>query len=245
MTTTALYLTAAFVAAASTAALEDRQIASFSSGVNAEGWQELNDPVMGGQSFGNFSVIDKQYGLFQGEVKNVTFLHAPGFCKVQKELFLKETIDLSEFGSDIKNSGIKLKVAYAQPEDQTPYSKYRFSLSGPNIAKSSEHERYGSYKGDFVVKADTDGACHVVTIPFNAFSSDWSDFTGECGGVDPDGRQHKCCSDSAEVCPTTEGLKKIDGLSVWAEGVEGKYALKIYEVNATASVSGDASIAKC
>ena len=67
-------------------------------------WSEQNDPVsqersllysagalnlwslqvMGGQSSGNFSVVEQgseSYGLFQGTVRNVSFLHAPGFCR--------------------------------------------------------------------------------------------------------------------------------------------------------------------
>merc|ERR1711998_85904 len=43
-------------------------------------WKEANDPVMGGQSQGNFSVV-ADHGVFQGTVKNVSFLHAPGFCQ--------------------------------------------------------------------------------------------------------------------------------------------------------------------
>lgn len=47
-------------------------------------WVAVNDPVMGGQSSGNVS-IDSTRGVadWQGDVKIVPFLHAPGFCNVQ------------------------------------------------------------------------------------------------------------------------------------------------------------------
>lgn len=44
-------------------------------------WEEENDPVMGGQSYGNWTSYDN-FGRFQGETKDVPFLKAPGFCSV-------------------------------------------------------------------------------------------------------------------------------------------------------------------
>merc|ERR1711990_1003745 len=47
-------------------------------------WEAVNDPVMGGQSYGNFSVDDiRKVAIWEGEVKIVPFLHAPGFCNAQ------------------------------------------------------------------------------------------------------------------------------------------------------------------
>jgi hypothetical protein len=158
--------------------------------------------------------------------------------------------------------GIKLKVGYAQPTGETPFPTFRFSLSGKNIPKhgGEAHEYEGSYKGDFHVKPTTTtisdssktsdskqgqeagDACQVISMPFSSFSSDWSDFNGECGGTDPDGTVHRCCSsDAEEVCPSADRLKSVDGITIWAEGVEGVFALRVYEVNVTDAISETSS----
>ena len=69
-----------------------------------------------------------------------------------------------------------------------------------------------------------------------AFSSDWSDFTGECNTKDPDGYQHLCCDASSgmpwqEPCPTTKGLESIIGLSVWSDGVLGNFSISIRSIS--------------
>jgi hypothetical protein len=45
-------------------------------------WNPVNDPVMGGQSTSTFNV-EASKGIFEGEVKVVTFLGAPGFCNLE------------------------------------------------------------------------------------------------------------------------------------------------------------------
>merc|ERR1711991_749545 len=45
-------------------------------------WRPVNDPVMGGQSTSKFS-IEEPLGIFEGEVKIVTFLGAAGFCNLE------------------------------------------------------------------------------------------------------------------------------------------------------------------
>ena len=48
-------------------------------------WAEQNDPVMGGQSSGNFTIVGQGHSgvhaHFTGVVRNVSFLKAPGFCR--------------------------------------------------------------------------------------------------------------------------------------------------------------------
>jgi hypothetical protein len=47
-------------------------------------WETVNDPVMGGQSRSTFTVdATRKLGVWDGEVKIVPFLHAPGFCNLQ------------------------------------------------------------------------------------------------------------------------------------------------------------------
>jgi hypothetical protein len=69
--------------------------------------------------------------------------------------------------------------------------------------------------------------------PFNSMSWDWSDATGECTTKDPDGYQHKCCSDDKAVCPTAKLLKSLFSFAIWAEGAEGKFHLEIKEIAAS------------
>merc|ERR1712178_149441 len=49
-------------------------------GPEHKGTQE-NDPVMGGESTGTFT-IENELGVFDGEVVDVPYLQAPGFIKV-------------------------------------------------------------------------------------------------------------------------------------------------------------------
>ena len=96
------------------------------------------------------------------------------------------------------------------------------------------HELVGSYKAGFNVSAGTGWS--KVSIPMDSFSSDWSDFTGECSTKDPDGYQHKCCSTAnPEVCPTAETLKVVDGFTIWAEGVAGVFRLDIDSISAVSA----------
>ena len=67
----------------------------------------------------------------------------------------------------------------------------------------------------------------VVSVPFNHFSSDWSDYTGACDTKDPDGTQHYCCNQKADVCPQPTNLAEITNLAIWGEGAEGDVHLEI------------------
>lgn len=79
------------------------------------------------------------------------------------------------------------------------YAGFRVSIGAIGIPHHKEgHEVLGSYKANFSVAAGSEFA--PVTVPFNQFSWDWSDYTGSCATKDPDGYQHKCCSDSPDVC---------------------------------------------
>merc|ERR1719421_1820605 len=54
-------------------------------------WETVNDPVMGGQSDSTFK-MDKAngVGVWDGEVKIVPFLKAPGFCNLQAPGLMKK-----------------------------------------------------------------------------------------------------------------------------------------------------------
>ena len=65
-------------------------------------------------------------------------------------------------------------------------------LNAKNVTRpphSGMHHSMPSFKSDFKF-GGADGSLQTVRVPFSSFSVDWSDFTGECGGKDPDGTQH-------------------------------------------------------
>ena len=63
-------------------------------------WSEQNDPVMGGSSTGNYSVVktgESAHALFQGTVRNVSFLHAPGYCRIGTVFPFGHIVDASDY----------------------------------------------------------------------------------------------------------------------------------------------------
>jgi len=186
-------------------------------------WVENNDPIMGGQSHGNWSVLG-DFGRFQGTVKNVSFLHAPGFCRA---------VTISPMMKDASAyavGGLKLTV-----RTQTPnYKGFKLSFGTLGAPKHhGGHEIQGSFKTSFGVPASSGGEWQTVFLKFDKFSADWSDYTGECSTKDPDGYQHQCCSeDHLEVCPNEKRLRGINSFNIWAEGSEGDFQLDVKEIAA-------------
>ena len=203
-------------------------------------WSEQNDPVMGGQSTGNFSVVqdgENSHALFQGTVRNVSFLHAPGFCRITTVFPHGHLEDASSF-LEGGNGAIQLVVRNGMHTlVGSEYTGFKVAVISTKAGRHhGGHAVFGMYKANFdmgeVRKAGLTG-WDTVTIPLQKFSSDWSDFTGECKTKDPDGYQHKCCETGSEdVCPDKEGLSHVNGLSVWAEGVEGDFKLLLKSISA-------------
>merc|ERR1712039_163568 len=192
-------------------------------------WEEKDDPVMGGGSKGAvFSLNDPAFGSFitwQGAVKNVSFLNAPGFCSIQTTSL--STQDAHAFIA----GGLVLKVRSSTPG----YRGFKVKFAAPSIpVHHGYHGRgYGSQAQGFHVPASKGAEFQTVFLPFNGFSYDWSDFTGDCSTKDPDGFQHQCCSQNASICPTVKQLTGLDSVMIYAEGVEGKFHLDVQEIKAT------------
>merc|ERR1719235_2501508 len=179
---------------------------------------ELNDPVMGGQSTGTWHVdATAREGIFDGEVKDVPSLKAPGFIKAAAD---GKFPDVSEFA----DGNLVLTVRTSTPD----YAGYRvtftsgaaspaFSCAGGGSLPFSR----GCYKQKFSVPAGSDFV--EVKLPFNTFSDKWSSATGE---------QTETCAKDKSVCPTAEKLKKIQRIEFWAEGALGKLHLEIKSVSA-------------
>lgn len=188
-------------------------------------WTEMDDPVMGGGSKGTVTLKDV-FSTWQGSVKNVSFLHAPGFCSIETTALA--TKDAHAFIS----GGLVLKVRSSTPE----YKGFKLKFYSPSIpVHHGAHGRgYGSQAQSFKVPASKNGEWQSVFLPFHGFSYDWSDFTGDCFTKDPDGFQHRCCDEkNHDVCPTAKQLEGLAQVRIYAEGVEGDFQLDVQEVTAT------------
>jgi hypothetical protein len=188
-------------------------------------WKEQDDPVMGGGSKGVWAVQDG-IGVWQGTVTNVTFLKAPGFCSVRTV-----SLPVADASAYI-DGGFLLKVRSSTPE----YKGFKLRFESPSIpAHHGQHGgSAGSHAQGFEVPASQNGEWQSVFLPFNGFSWDHSDYTGDCATQDPDGFQHRCCSkENPDVCPTSEQLQSIDSFKLYAEGVQGDFQLDINEIVAT------------
>lgn len=202
--------------------------------VETSTWEPRDDPVMGGGSKSNWS-LEEDYGVWQGSVTNVSFLGAPGFCAVR-------TISLpSVDASAYIDGGLVLKVRSSTPE----YTGFKLRFEGPSVPRHVNQygppTLPGSQLSPFKVPASLNGEWRSAFLPFSSFSYDHSDYTGKCDTVDPDGYQHRCCSDAApEVCPNSTQLETIDAFVINAEGVEGKFQMDIKEIVAVGSAPSHA-----
>jgi hypothetical protein len=188
-------------------------------------WREMDDPVMGGGSKGTVALEDT-FSTWQGTVKNVSFLHAPGFCSIVATALTSKDAHAFIAG------GMLLKVRSSTPA----YTGFKLKFYGPNIPKHHGSHGYGSgsQAQPFKVPASKNGEWQSVFLPFHGFSYDWSDFTGDCFTKDPDGFQHRCCDEkNHDVCPTAKQLEGLERVSIYAEGVEGDFQLEVQEVKAT------------
>jgi Complex I intermediate-associated protein 30 (CIA30) len=202
------------------------------------GWKVLNDPVMGGKSVGNFTIVNG-IGILVGQVNNIPFLHVPGFLQVQSHV--SHVSPSSNDHSDNPNVNTTPKDVFPDISSctamelwirsQSPYyTGYRMSF-GTQHAPHGKRFAYG-YKAHFMVppppssvsvssvshphtnteeqdeddddKEDLPAAWHSITIPFEEFTDDWDDATG-----DP---IHSCNatagSENAVYCPNVATLHR-------------------------------------
>jgi len=174
---------------------------------------EMNDPVMGGESNGTWTVnTDQGFAIMNGEVVDVPSLSAPGFIKSYADGTFKDV------SADIDGDLI-LSVRSTTPE----YKGFRVTLaagtSSPAYAcagGSSIPFSGGCYKATFSVHSND--SFQDIKIPLNQFSDHWSPATGE---------HTKECSYDKSVCLTSKDLKKIKRVEFWGEGYLGKVHLEI------------------
>lgn len=193
-------------------------------------FKEMNDPVMGGESTGSFTV-ESNTGVFDGEVVDVPFLKAPGFIKAYA--------DQGDHGktfkdvSDYINGDLVLRLTSTTPE----YEGFRVTIvSGATMPQYScangatVPQSNGCYKAKFSVPASKNGEEQEIRIPVNEFSDHWSPYTGDLNV--------ECKADS-KVCITKDGLANLQRVEVWAEGVAGKANLQIRTIEFSKSKNSE------
>ena len=169
-------------------------------------WIAVNDPVMGGQSTGSFTV-EGGLGVFEGEVKDVPFLKAPGFIAVRN----------TSGGSfpDLRTcEGLSLNI-----KSSNEYTGFRVSF-GTKVVPGNFPYAMG-FKTHF--DPPPAGTFGEVVLPFESFTDNWDAKTG-----DP----IVTCQDDAEYCPDDETLLNIQRIEIMAEGVLGEIQLEIQSIKA-------------
>ena len=163
-------------------------------------WNLQNDPVMGGVSDSTFN-ISSSLLFWDGTVKNVPSLAAPGFCSVITKLG-------RNFPSAAGTNAAVLMVRTTTPE----YAGFKISFAANTL-----DPQFKSYKANFNITQNNTWT--QVVIPWAQFSNDWSPYTGNCDTKDPTGVQHHCCSSAyPKVCITDKDLAAIEQIEIWAEG---------------------------
>ena len=180
-------------------------------------WYAKNDPVMGGQSFSSFS-FENGLGVFQGEVKDVPFLHAPGFITMR--------------GDGSYPDASSCEALQIRARSSVSYSGYRVSFGNRHVL--GNHHAYG-YKANFDLPMSSEMS--TVVIPFDQFTVRWDDATGDAIVT---------CAENEDFCPDVETLRDMKTISLWGEGVNGEIKLEVESIQAvdcssTVSVSREES----
>merc|ERR1712032_406066 len=181
-------------------------------------WLVQNDPVMGGASFSSLTMMeDEGTAFFTGEVKNIPFLGLPGFIQMEARGGKGTHPDVSCCDS--------LKLTLMGMEE---YTGYRVSFG----TKRSKRGFFAQgFKADFDLPSPA-GEYGEVTIPFNMFSVEWDEATGD---------QIVTCEEDPSVCPDLDTLRNMETVAIWGEGVGGQIELQVKSISAV-GCSGDGEI---
>jgi len=179
----------------------------------------LNDPVMGGVSVGSWELDEVQsIGIFNGTVKDVPSLSAPGFLSAYARGQFNDA-------STTISGDLVLKVR----SSTASYTGFRVSFAAgtlsPLYACSNGGQAplsNGCFKSRFEVPPGDEFV--EVRVPFSSFSDHWNPATGD---------QTISCPDDPSVCPTEKDLSHIQWIEVWAEGVGGDIHLEIESIIAS------------
>jgi len=183
-------------------------------------FETMNDPVMGGVSISTFEVNEEEhFGIFNGTVKIVPSLDAPGFCS------MRAFGEFNDASSTIDGS-IVVRVRSSSPD----YAGYRMVFVGNALSPNSACRHGGTvplsggcYKALFNVPPGDEFV--DIVIPFTKFSDHWDPSTGN---------HITECSDDPKVCPTEKALAKITQIRIMSEGVAGDFHIEVESISANA-----------
>ena len=195
----------------------------------------LVDPVMGSESWGNWTVDDGA-GVLSGVVTvvprpAVTIVGAsPGFLKAAADGAFPDISRCAASGA----GGLLLSVRVSAG---SPYPEYHVSLASgahPSAAYSCKGGgsiplSRGCFKANFTAAAATStssasSAFAPVFVPFAAFSDRWTPKTGEA---------KVGCADDGTACLTAARLASVQRVEIWAEGSTGHVHLEVGSIVAT------------
>lgn len=183
---------------------------------------EDEDPVMGSESWGNWTVnATEKCGSLSGVV---TIVHrpavsivgaSPGFIKAGAQAAYPNV-------SAMAGGAFVLEV-----RSLSSYSTFHFSFaSGAHVPKYScnggGHPPFsrGCYKAKFTIPSGSDFS--QVRLPLADFSDRWTPATGNT---------FKTCEEDSSTCVTAKQLGAIQLLQVWAEGETGPVHLDVRSIS--------------
>lgn len=125
-------------------------------------WETVNDPVMGGQSTSTFHV-DGGLGIWDGEVRIVPFLKAPGFCNLQAPGLNKK----ADFPDLTGTDGIAIR---GRQTNASGLSHFNVQI----MTKGAKHWlQQGVYTGNFSIPFDPANEVQDYVVPWTAFDCTW------------------------------------------------------------------------
>jgi len=164
-------------------------------------WQLLNDPVMGGVSKSTYEVSASSQSLsWNGEVKIVPSLSAPGFCN------LNTMPSFARFNDATGTTHMEIMA-----RSTVDYTGFKVSFAANTL-----DPLFNNFKADYTMEST--GNWEWIAIPLNQFSNEWDAATGE-----PTTK----CSDNPKVCPKDSDLVAIQQVGIWMEGVAGKFGYEV------------------
>lgn len=175
-------------------------------------WHAENDPVMGGLSNSTFTVTD-DVGVFDGEVKIVPSLQAPGFC------FL-HNVGSPKFNSAKGHSHVELTLRNKGLE--VDFVTFKVSFAADTL-----DPQFKNFKADFNLTEDASDWTKVL-VPFTDFTNSWNPATGE---------PKVTCAADPSVCMTEKDKDGIYQFGLWAEGKKGAFHVEIQSVRAVTPTS--------
>lgn len=166
---------------------------------------------MGGQSKSSFSVSDGK-GIFEGEVKVVTFLGSPGFCNLEAPGFRQPAITFPDLsGTD----GINVEM------EQTK----KGGLTNWDVSIQTETSKKAAAVGDGGWQADftySEGKTSYF-VPYSAF---------KCSSR---GRPLSNCGSLSEQ------LNELTQIGIGSDGVAGPFRVELTSISAVSSSSLEAA----